>query len=167
MVNTKKWKVCISACLLGFKYRYDGGSDFMPELIAKYKDAVDFLPVCPEVESGLPIPRKKMHLEASNRGTRLIVTETGEDRTDPMLAWADVKLDQIQRRAPAACILHSKSPCCGLCSAKLYNRNGRLLPSKGTGIFAGLLRLRFPDMPVCDETEADALLRRLTGKPES
>ena len=155
----KKRKICISACLLGFKYRYDGKSDFRPDLIGMFPNA-DFIPVCPEVECGLPVPRPKMHLEASPRGTRLIVTATGEDLTDAMIEWADVKLDQLQKRAPDGCILRSGSPCCGL-AVKLFNRDGRLLPTKGTGIFARLLRLRRPDLPVCDETCPESLLRRL------
>lgn len=166
----KKLKICVSACLLGFKYRYDGTSDFYAELAERLKDKVDFIPVCPEVECGLPIPREKMHLRTSSRGTRLVKVETGEDMTDQLNRWAEVKLEQLSEREPDGFLLHSRSPCCGLGSTKLYNPAGRLLPGKSFGLFAAAVRRRFPSVPVGDETDPEALLEKLgldkTGKKE-
>lgn len=51
-----KPKVAVSACLIGLKYRYDGGSKMNMDFINALKDRVDFIPVCPEVECGLSIP---------------------------------------------------------------------------------------------------------------
>jgi uncharacterized protein YbgA (DUF1722 family) len=56
----EKIKVGTSACLLGENVRYDGGHKldrFLTETLARY---VEYVPVCPEVECGLPTPRKSM-----------------------------------------------------------------------------------------------------------
>jgi uncharacterized protein YbbK (DUF523 family) len=58
----KKIKLGISACLLGEKVRFDGGHKldrFITETLGKF---VEFVPVCPEVECDLGIPREAMHL---------------------------------------------------------------------------------------------------------
>lgn len=62
----EKFKIGISSCLLGEKVRYDGGH----KLNTVLKDAllekhIDYIPVCPEVECGLGVPRKSMHLEGN------------------------------------------------------------------------------------------------------
>ena len=61
-----KIRLGISSCLLGEKVRYDGGhklDHFITETLGKF---VEFVPVCPEVECGLGIPREAMHLAASS-----------------------------------------------------------------------------------------------------
>ena len=157
----KKLKICVSACLLGFKYRYDGTSDFFTELVEQLKDKADFIPVCPEVECGLPIPRDKMHLKTSSRGTRLVKAETDEDMTGLLDRWLGVKLEQLAERKPDGFLLHSRSPCCGLESTKLYNPEGRLFPRKTSGLFAAAVRRRFPSLPVGDETDLASFLEKL------
>lgn len=157
----KKRIICISACLLGFKYRYDGTSDFLGELAEKLKDKVAFIPVCPEVECGLPIPRDKMHLRTSSRGTRLVKVESGEDMTALLDRWAEVKLEQLAERDPDGFLFHSRSPCCGMGSTKLHNPAGRLLPGKTSGLFAAAVRRRFPSLPVGEETDLEEFLGKL------
>ena len=52
----EKIKLGISTCLLGEKVRYDGGhklDHFLKDVLGQY---VEYVPVCPEVECGLPIP---------------------------------------------------------------------------------------------------------------
>ncbi len=55
-------KLGISRCLLGHKVRYDGGHRLDPFITETLGHYVDFVPVCPEVECGLGIPREAMHL---------------------------------------------------------------------------------------------------------
>lgn len=157
----KKPKIAISACLIGLKYRYDGTSKMDASIIQALKDKVDFIPVCPEVECGLEIPRPPMHLEASPRGTRLKITETGEDVTETMTEWGLGKLDKLERLKIDAYIFKSKSPSCGLCSTKLHNKAGKCLSASGKGIFAAMLTRRFPRLPVCQETDFPEILKEL------
>jgi uncharacterized protein YbbK (DUF523 family) len=54
----EKIRLGISTCLLGENVRYDGGhklDHFLTETLGQY---VEYVPVCPEVECGLSIPRK-------------------------------------------------------------------------------------------------------------
>ena len=81
-------KIGVSACLLGNKVRYDGGhahDRFITQTLGQF---VDFVPVCPEAECGLGIPRPAMRLTGAVDRPRLIVIKTGEDHTDRMIAWA-------------------------------------------------------------------------------
>ena len=94
----KKLKIGVSACLLGMKYRYDGTDKLDRRIVERLLNKVDFVPVCPEVECGLAIPRPSMRLERGQGGTRLKVIATGEDETRRMEEWAGVKIEQLLRR---------------------------------------------------------------------
>ena len=158
----KKIKVGISACLMGFRYRYDGLTKMDRKVIEALDGKVDLIPVCPEVECGMDIPRPKMHLEISPRGTRIKVIESGEDKTPQMLEWAEHKLEQLAERDIAAFLFKSKSPSCGLASAKVFSNGGkRQLSDCGTGIFAKILTTRFPKMIVGEEVDLEEFIHRL------
>ncbi|HSB31836.1 MAG TPA: DUF523 domain-containing protein, partial [Candidatus Sulfobium mesophilum] len=67
-----KIRLGISSCLLGEKVRYDGGhklDHYITETLGRY---VDWVPVCPEVEYGLPVPREAMHLSGTAEAPRLV-----------------------------------------------------------------------------------------------
>ena len=58
----KEIRLGISTCLLGEKVRYDGGHKldrFLTDTLGQY---VEYVPVCPEVECGLGIPREALRL---------------------------------------------------------------------------------------------------------
>ena len=80
----EKIKLGISTCLLGENVRYDGGHKldwFLTDTLGQY---VEYVPVCPEVECGLPIPRESMHLEGDPESPRLVTfrTKARYDGTD-------------------------------------------------------------------------------------
>ncbi|MCK5447188.1 MAG: DUF523 domain-containing protein, partial [Gemmatimonadetes bacterium] len=53
----------ISSCLLGQRVRYDGGHKrdrFVTDVLETF---VEWVPLCPEVELGLGIPRPTIRLE--------------------------------------------------------------------------------------------------------
>lgn len=84
----EKIKIGTSACLLGEKVRYDGGhkqDHYITDTLGKY---VQWVPVCPEVEYGLPIPREAMRLIGTPEAPRLITNKTGIDHTDGIKTWA-------------------------------------------------------------------------------
>lgn len=65
-------KLGISSCLLGNKVRYDGGHQhdrYLTDTLGLY---VRYLPVCPEVECGLPIPRETLRLVGEVENPRLL-----------------------------------------------------------------------------------------------
>lgn len=157
----KKLKIGISACLLGMRYRYDGQSKLDRRVVDFLLNKVEFVPICPEVECGLPIPRPKMQLERSVRGTRLKVIDSGEDLTLQMETWGEGKLEQIERRDLAAFLCKSKSPSCALKSAKLFDASGHCMMQNSPGIFVRMLKRRFPKMLICEETELEDFVKHL------
>ena len=163
----KKIRIAVSACLIGLKYRYDGTSRMNMDIVNTLKDRVDFIPVCPEVECGLSTPRPPMRLETSASGTRIRVIETGEDVTDAMLDWAQNKLDKLERLKIDAYIFKSNSPSCGWENVEKFNRAGRRLSSSGQGIFAALVKRRFPNLPVVEESDFPELLNMMDDRTDA
>ena len=70
--DTKPVRIGISSCLLGEKVRYDGGHRLDRFLKDTLGQPVDYVPVCPEVECGLGVPRESMHLAGDPQSPRLV-----------------------------------------------------------------------------------------------
>jgi len=78
-VSEGKVRLGVSACLLGQSVRYDGGHKrdlFLTETLAPF---VEWVPVCPEVELGLGVPRDTLRLVGEAAAPRLVVERTGEE----------------------------------------------------------------------------------------
>jgi len=146
----KKIKIGISTCLLGEKVRYDGGHKldrYITETLGQY---FDYVPVCPEVEYGLPIPRESLRLAGDPASPRLLTTRTGIDHTDGMSRWAERRLDELGHEGLCGFIFKSRSPSSGLKGVKVYTPSG--MPSHtGVGIFAAAFTRRNPRLPVTDD----------------
>ncbi|MGO8990016.1 MAG: YbgA family protein [bacterium] len=146
----EKIKLGISACLLGENVRYDGGHKldrFLTETLGQY---VEYVPVCPEVECGLTIPREAMHLEGDPDSPRLVTIRTKKDMTDRMIRWARKRVAELERRNLCGFIFKSDSPSSGMERVKVYNE--KTMPvKKGVGIFARIFMEHFPLLPVEDE----------------
>jgi uncharacterized protein YbgA (DUF1722 family)/uncharacterized protein YbbK (DUF523 family) len=154
-----KIRIGISSCLLGENVRYDGGHKrdrYLTDILGKY---VEWVPVCPEVEYGLPIPREAMRLTGNPDAPRLVARKSGVDHTDGMLKWAEKRLTKLEKEGLCGFIFKSRSPSSGYKGVKVYSSSG--MPSmKGQGIFAGAFLRRFPLVPVEDEGRLnDAQLR--------
>mgnify|MGYP001767459317 CR=1 FL=1 len=160
MLREKRLKVGISACLLGMKYRYDGSSKFAKELVDALKEHVDFVPVCPETECGLGIPREPMHLELDAGGRlHLKCVDGSQELTSQMREWAECKLEILRALDIAAFILKARSPSCALRSA-LVVRDGRDVKRDAQGLFTCFLRSRFRTMPMFEETASIEEIKR-------
>ncbi len=92
-----KIKLGISTCLLGENVRYDGGHKLNRYLVNTVSSFVDWEPVCPEVECGLPTPREAMHLVGKPDEPRLVTVKTGIDHTGRMQAWSQKRLDELEK----------------------------------------------------------------------
>ena len=71
----------ISACLLGEQVRFDGGHKRDPFLVESLGQFVDWVPVCPEVESGMAAPRESMRLVRVDDEIRLLTNKSVTDET--------------------------------------------------------------------------------------
>lgn len=146
----EKIRLGISRCLLGEAVRYDGGHKldrFLRDTLGQY---VEYVPVCPEVECGLGIPREAMHLEGDAEAPRLITTRTRRDVTDQMLEWAHRRVVELEDEGLCGFIFKSNSPSSGMERVKITNQSG--MPRKiGRGVFAGIFMKHFPSLPAEEE----------------
>lgn len=105
-----KIRLGISTCLLGEPVRYDGGHKldrFLTETLGRY---VEYVPVCPEVECGLPVPRESMRLEGDPDSPRLVTSRTGQDMTDRLIRWARKRVIELEKNDLHGFIFKSNSP---------------------------------------------------------
>jgi uncharacterized protein YbgA (DUF1722 family)/uncharacterized protein YbbK (DUF523 family) len=143
-------KLGISSCLLGEKVRFDGGHKFDPFLVNTLGQFVEYVPVCPEVESGFPIPREAFRLVGDPKEPRLVTRQSGVDATDQMVRWTEKKLPLLEKEGLCGFIFKAKSPSSGMERVKVYNEKG-VAEKNGVGIFARALMERLPLLPVEEE----------------
>ena len=116
--------VGISSCLLGENVRYDGGhklDHYLHDILGRY---VEFVPVCPEVESGMGIPREAMRLVSVGGKIRLMTRKTQIDMTDTMKSWIDNRLKVLTGLPLSGFIFKARSPSSGLRNIKVYTEKG-------------------------------------------
>ncbi|MHB8109241.1 MAG: YbgA family protein [Syntrophorhabdaceae bacterium] len=146
----EKVGIGVSSCLLGEKVRYDGGHKHDHYITDTLGSFFNFVPVCPEVEYGLPIPREPMHLAGNADDPRLVTIRTGIDLTRGMKQWAETKLDELAGKNIFGFIFKTKSPSSGMRGVRVY-REGTQPLYTGVGIFAAAFMRRFPLIPVEDD----------------
>lgn len=145
-----KIRLGISACLMGQKVRYDGGHKrdrFITDTLGKF---VDFVPVCPEVECGLGIPREAMRLVGDPENPRLVTIRTGIDHTERLLTWARRRVAELAREDLCGFIFKGGSPSSGMERVKVYTDKGAPVKN-GVGLFARVFLQHFPLLPVEEE----------------
>jgi uncharacterized protein YbgA (DUF1722 family)/uncharacterized protein YbbK (DUF523 family) len=146
----EKIKLGISTCLLGENVRYDGGHKLDRFLTDTLRQYVEYVPVCPEVECGLGVPRESMHLEGNPDSPRLVTIRTKQDMTDCLVQWAQKRVVQLEKKDLCGFIFKSDSPSSGMERIRVYNEKG-IPVKKGMGIFARIFMDHFSLLPVEDE----------------
>ena len=128
----KKKAILVSACLLGVCCRYDGASKPNADVI-KLREKYVLIPICPEVDGGLPTPRTP----SEQVGDRVMMSD-GKDVTDNFKAGAEAALERAKSFSCNIAVLKARSPSCG--SNMIYDGSfsGRLVA--GDGVTAGLLK---------------------------
>lgn len=143
----KTIRLGISSCLLGNDVRYDGSNSrdrFITDTLGQY---VNYLPVCPEIECGLTVPREAMRLVGDPDHPRLVTVKTGIDYTDQMVSWAARRTVELEGENLCGFIFKKGSPSSGMERVKVYNEKGTA-EKKGSGIFARMFMEHFPLLPV-------------------
>ena len=116
----KKQPILVSACLLGVCCRYDGESKPNADVI-KLREKYILIPICPEVDGGLPTPRTP-----SERVGDKVLMRDGKDVTANYKNGAEEALRKAKEYSCTCAVLKARSPSCG--SGKIYD-----------GIFSGNL----------------------------
>ena len=142
-----KIRLGISTCLLGENVRYDGGHKRDRFIIETLGQFVEFVPVCPEVECGLPVPRESMHLAGDPQSPRLVTTRSKIDHTERMVHWARKRVGELERENLCGFVFKSNSPSSGMERVKIYNEHG-IAQKTGVGMFARAFMDHFPLIPV-------------------
>lgn len=143
-------QVVVSRCLEFDECRYNGLKIGSP-VIKAMQEYVDFLPVCPEVEIGLGIPREAIRLAEVDGSIRLIKSMSGEDHTVAMQEFCEHYLHNLP--VIHGFILKSRSPSCGIKEVKVYPGPGKV-PSKhssAAGFFSNRVLELFGDLAIEDE----------------
>ena len=125
-------KILISACLVGDKCKYDGHTNYTP-LIKDLLEKYELVPFCPEVEGGLPTPRKP-----SERKGDKVVNNAGKDVTRNFQLGAEKALNICKYLNIKIAILKENSPSCGV--NQIYDGNFKNKLIKGEGVTTELLR---------------------------
>jgi uncharacterized protein YbgA (DUF1722 family)/uncharacterized protein YbbK (DUF523 family) len=154
-------RILISSCLLGEKVRYDGGHKREGYLVETLGRFVEWVPVCPEVDCGLPTPREAMRLIGDPKSPRLVTSKGGVDHTEQMSEFARKKMKELEPLNLCGYICKKDSPSSGMERVKVYGDSG--IPAKvGAGLFTKAFMDHFPLIPVEEEGRLnDPVLREM------
>jgi uncharacterized protein YbgA (DUF1722 family)/uncharacterized protein YbbK (DUF523 family) len=152
-------RVGISACLLGEKVRWDGGHKRDAYLVSELGRFVEWLPVCPEVELGMGIPRPSLRLVRDGGELRMRENQSDRDHTRAMRAFVKRRVAELAQQDLCGYVLKKDSPSCGMERVKVH-RAGAPAARDGRGLFAQALIEALPSLPVEEEGRLhDAALR--------
>ena len=144
-----KPNVVISKCITFEPVRYNA-QIISSEFVEKLKPFVNFLPVCPEVEIGLGVPRDPIRIVLVNGERRLMQPSTGLDFTEKMEQFAHSYLNSLDE--VDGFILKRGSPSSGLRNVKVYPRMEKSSPvGKGPGFFGEAVLRKYPNLAIEDE----------------
>jgi uncharacterized protein YbgA (DUF1722 family)/uncharacterized protein YbbK (DUF523 family) len=141
-----KIPVGISRCLLGDPVRYNGDHKHNRFCTSVLADYFDFVPTCPEVETGMTVPRKPIRLVQVDDGVRALGSDdASQDFSDPLIARGQQYAHDHQNIC--GFIATPNSPSCGVFGVKLYLPNGNPI-NKTTGLFSASLQRNNPLLPM-------------------
>ncbi len=144
--------VGVSSCLLGHAVRYDGDHKYDSKIADSLAQAFELQAFCPEVNSGMSIPRPPIQLRQTERGIRCVrvdyhnidVTDQLQQSFLPELQWMS---------GLHGFILKANSPSCGIERVKVFD--GDEYQRTGTGLFAQFIRQCLPGLPLVKESQLE------------
>lgn len=152
-------RVGISTCLLGQAVRWDGGhkrDQFLTNVLSRY---VEWVPVCPEFEVGMGIPREPVRLVKRGREIHMLGVKSGRDWTTVMRSWVAGRVRELTKLELSGFVLKKDSPSCGMERVKVYDKTGGSR-KEGSGLFAEALMRHQTILPVEEEGRLnDPMLR--------
>jgi uncharacterized protein YbgA (DUF1722 family)/uncharacterized protein YbbK (DUF523 family) len=144
-----KPNVVVSRCITFEPVRYNA-QIISSEFVERLKPFVKFVPVCPEVEIGLGVPRDPIRIVLVNGERRLMQPSTGLDFTEKMEQFANAYLNSLDE--VDGFILKRGSPSSGFRNVKVYPRMEKSSPvGKGPGFFGEAVLRKYPNLAIEDE----------------
>ena len=144
-----KKKILISACLLGTPCRYDAKSVRRVDVEA-LSERYELIPICPEVDGGLPTPRTP----SERLGDRVVMRD-GTDVTENFLLGAEHAYAVALEHGCEIALLKERSPSCG--KDVIYDGSFTSTLTKRMGVAAEYLSLR--GIRVFGESDVGKLLK--------
>ena len=143
----------VSACLLGEPVRYDGGHKRNAAIVELLGSRFSWVPVCPEMEIGLGVPREPVRLMGDPHAPRMLGAISSRDLTREMSAYARRRARELAALDIAGYVLKSASPSCGLRDVPVWSGgDGATGASRpGRGLFAAALAAAWPALPIVEE----------------
>ncbi len=142
-------RLVISRCIEFDPCRYDSSKIPSP-IVARLRDYADCIPVCPEIEIGLGIPRATVRIVRKDGSDHLVQPATGRDVTEEMSAFAARFLDSLP--PVDGFILKGGSPTSGTRNVRVYpSAEKSAAIAKSAGFFAREVLKRYPELPIEDE----------------
>jgi len=142
-------KIIVSSCLMGKFVRYNGTTYWSThpilELLKKKVEIIDF---CPEVEGGLPTPRKAAEIRGGDGFDVLlknaqVLTNTQKNITKNFIDGAKKLRTICEKYNIGFVIFKEGSPACGV--NRIYDGTFTHTSKTGTGVAAALLKkLKIP-----------------------
>jgi uncharacterized protein YbgA (DUF1722 family)/uncharacterized protein YbbK (DUF523 family) len=144
-----KPNIVVSKCIEFDFCRYNG-QIIRNEFVRKLKDFVNFIPVCPEVEIGLGIPRDSIRIVEKDGKRLLIQPSTENDVTEKMIIFSKNFLNKLENID--GFILKSQSPSCGIKDVKIYPNSKNSAPKfRDKGIFGRKVIEKHQHLAIEDE----------------
>lgn len=152
MAARARIRIGVSSCLLGRKVRYDGGHKRDAFLTETLEPFVEWVPVCPELELGLGVPREPIRLVGRAEAPRLLAERSGADHTEAMRAWAEERVAELATEDLSGYVTKKDSPSCGMERVRVHPAGGGGRPRRdGVGAFTRVLLKTLPLLPVEEE----------------
>lgn len=152
-------KIGVSACLLGQKVRFDGKdkrSPYITDCLGRY---LQLVPICPEIEIGMGVPREKVGLFEPSQSPRMLGLLSETDWTRQMTDYACRRVKQEDSSSLDGYVLQQNSPSCGLHGVKIFEEGGTV-QSRAAGLYARVLQRCHPLLPIAEEAQlADSSVR--------
>lgn len=151
--------LAVSGCLLGYKVRFDKGHKRDNFIMDELSDYAEYTSFCPE-DMAFGSPRPSIRVVLKDGENHIISNKTGDDLTEQLRESSQKDLNAVlSHKNLGGIIFKSKSPSCGLGSAKVYLENG-FAEGKDDGMFAKMCREAYPLLPMEEEGRlCDAWLR--------
>lgn len=158
MRKFEKPRIVSSKCIEFESCRYNG-LIIKSNMVKNLKKHAEFYPVCPEVEIGLGIPRDPVRIVGKEGKPQMIQPTTGKNLTKKMNEFSNSFLKHLDD--VDGFILKNRSPSCGIKNVKRYygiKNTGSI--RDGVGLFAQMVKEKFPYLPLEDEGRLRNLIIR-------
>ncbi len=164
--------IAVSACLLGQEVRYDGSHKRENYIVDTLSQGATLLPLCPEMEMGMGVPRPTIELRDGITAEGHFVLRRSSDNADltkQMIQFCKQRIAELIESGVCAFILKSKSPSCGIDNVKVFDEEGANPQRHGVGFFAQALMGVDSEIPIIDEEglrdvrRREEFLRRVLG----